>query len=650
MATRAGASPGLGAAPLRVQLLLGLAAVAALLLALLAPPSRAAVPDASPSPGEQQRVGRGRATLGVFDVLAQPALDAKSGPVSLALDSAAPRSSKLHGATRVARTPAGGPVMSLPPAMPVAVSPAAPASASAAASASASAAASASASASASEPAAASSAPAPAPAAAAGLGGSGLLVRLVSAGRLLAPAADAGTASLPTYELAGGAPARFVLDVAVAGRPPPTGQSPGEFDLWRADVSGRRPSSGRELVASVPVVIARNAWGPAGVAAASPDVYSFELALPPDAGGTYRLEVHLQQQAFHEATFQSDACAVTRDPLSLQATVMLVVAAEPAPAAAAGPAGGGGLFRGWYEGNLTADEPSYMWHSAPAAPTLRYFTPTEARSCLADKWLAFVGDSTMEEVAISTVLLTGTPFEEDWASADLASASCRSLGFRPTRMFDTDAVASALAAVGARVTMHWAAATDVCRDLGGAKTFEDPDFVARFLAAHTPDRAGGRTPHVVFNTGLHDLGRVSPRFTLDDFRRQMRTAVLPALASVRAAMRIFKTSNPKSGEYACRGHGVQVNVGEAAVQALNRESLQLLAEARGGAALGDPPPSPEAWRLLDEHALLLPLHDESQVHQHHCSDVLIRPPRSLERVHAGCLASAHALLSMLCPG
>ena len=633
-------------------LVAGLAAASALLLALalLSLDSRAAAPAAE---------RRGRATLGVFDALAPFGI--KSGPVSSTLDVAV-RSSKLHGnstAHGVARSPGGGAARSSSSASASATGPAAmdsalvTASAAASAMATASAAASATASAAVSATAAAAvlaSATATASAAAsasAAAAAAGLLVRLVSAGRLLAPPAGSGATSPPTYELAAGAPARFVLDVAVAGRPPPA--SPAEFDLWRVDVSGRRPSSGRELVASVPVVVERNAWGAAGVAAASADVYAFELTLPPDAGGTYRLEVHLQQQAFHEATFKSDACAVTRDPLSLQATVMLVVAAEPAPAAAAGPAGSGALFRGWYEGNLTVDEPRYTWHSA--APTLRYFSPAEARACLADKWLAFVGDSTMEEVAISTVLLTGTLFEEDWASADLASASCRSLGFRPTRMFDTDAVASALGPVGVRVTMHWAAATDVCRDLGGAKTFEDPDFVARFLAAHAPDRAGGRTPHVVFNTGLHDLGRISPQFTLDDFRRQMRTAVLPALASVRAAMRIFKTSNPKSGEYACRGHGVQINVGEAAVQAINRESLLLLAEARRGASLGDPPPSSssEAWRVLDEHALLLPLHDESQVHQHHCSNVLIRPPRSLERVNAGCLASAHALLNVLCP-
>jgi hypothetical protein len=170
-------------------------------------------------------------------------------------------------------------------------------------------------------------------------------------------------------------------------------------------------------------------------------------------------------------------------------------------------------------------------------------------------------------------------------------------------------------------------------------TFEDAAFLQRFFAAHAPDRAGERRPHLVFNTGLHDLGRISPRFDVRDFRRHMASSVLPALASVSAAARVFKTSNPKTGEYACKGHGVQSNVGEAAVQALNRVTLELLA-TQG---------APAGWRVLDEHALLLPLHEASQLKQHHCSDVLLRPPRSLDRVYSGCQASAHALLSELCP-
>jgi hypothetical protein len=281
----------------------------------------------------------------------------------------------------------------------------------------------------------------------------GLLVRLVTAGRL----SSARTASLPTFDVLAGSPATFVLDPAALGHPPPLDTMdefpPAVFDLWRVDVSGIRPSTGRAVRASVPVSIRRNAWR----ATPSANVYAFELALPPDEGATYSLEVFLQQAAFHSSTFQSDECSVTRAPQTLKATISLVTVAAAAlqqqQQQQQQPMPNDGitsdLFRGWYESNnSTLDAAPFTWHSASAATAMRYFTPSEARTCLAGKWLAFVGDSTMEELAISTVLLTNTSFEEDWTNAN-----CPSLGFRAARMFDTDAVASRLKDIGARVTM-----------------------------------------------------------------------------------------------------------------------------------------------------------------------------------------------------
>lgn len=65
---------------------------------------RAAEPQGSPGVGQQPH---GRAALGIFDVLAQPALDAKSGPVMSTLDSGLSKLRSEGAAQGAARTPGG---------------------------------------------------------------------------------------------------------------------------------------------------------------------------------------------------------------------------------------------------------------------------------------------------------------------------------------------------------------------------------------------------------------------------------------------------------------------------------------------------------------------------------------------------------------
>jgi hypothetical protein len=279
-------------------------------------------------------------------------------------------------------------------------------------------------------------------------------------------------------------------------------------------------------------------------------------------------------------------------------------------------------------------------------PVFHYFTPAEARSCVAGKWLAFIGDSTMEEVALTTLLLTGAAYDEGWGGPH-----CAKLGFKTARVFDTDGApprspllaGNGSAGGGARFTMYWAGAADACDNLQGSAAFAQPDFVARLLAAHAPDAGGPggapRRPTVIFNTGLHDLGRTD--FTSAGYGALLAGPVAATLASIAGpgSPVILKSSNPKTGDYACQGHGAQSNVGEAAVQALN-------ALAPAALAAGGLPTVP-----FDEHALLAPLYEEGEVSQHHCAHALLRwMPRALgPAVHDGCLAAGHAVLNIVCP-
>lgn len=447
---------------------------------------------------------------------------------------------------------------------------------------------------------------------------------------------------------AGASPARFALNAAAFGRPAPQAVDAGVRDLWRVDISGT--VEGQEVRAGATVDIAVDAWSPPGAPGTGAPLYTFELTLPPVPGAAYRLELFLQQTAFNTAGFRSETCRESRDPASmvLNTTLRLVrgVVATRAPSGSGAivpPQAPPSLFRGWYSRNATRNESAtpverFAWHagggSGGSAP-FRYFTPPEARQCLAGKWLAFVGDSTMEELAISTLLLTGASYDEGWSDA-----YCAKLGFKTARIFDTGrgtAPAPELAAGGTRITMYWAAATEACADLRGTYAFTSEPFLAGLRAAHVPDNGGARKPIVLFNTGLHDLARSLPPINVGDFQGHVSGVIADTLRGFIGETLILKSSNPKTGEYACKGHGAQTNVGEAAVQAVNRLSQEALRASN------------LTFSVLDEHALLLPFSEPTELRQHHCTDILIRPPRSLERVYSGCLATAQALLNMLCP-
>jgi hypothetical protein len=284
----------------------------------------------------------------------------------------------------------------------------------------------------------------------------------------------------------------------------------------------------------------------------------------------------------------------------------------------------------------------------PSQCELRYFTSAQARACLAGKWIAFIGDSTIEVLAISTALLIHGSFNELWAISPCT------LPYQRARTFDTrtDLVN------GVRIIMFWAAATTPCSDGTGVASFRADSFRLRLSRAHAKDMEGTRAPRIIANSGLHDIANQSTTWTAE-YEVALTRTVLPLLSNLTRPHKLtWKTSNPKTARYACtsmRG----VVPGEAAVEAMN---------AAAERAIATRPVATLPVTVLDQNAILLPLHETTYVSQHRCSSVLRagftgRAPdgsfdarlmfasgeRTMGGVYSGCIATVHAMLSMICP-
>ena len=496
--------------------------------------------------------------------------------------------------------------------------------------------------------------------------------------------------TLPSGNAVRAAPrVRLVRDDSVLEQAAMSANSSGKQRLTASAAGETRESSSSGT--SAPTVPPSRSPTPTMAPSPIPALYSFTLALPPVPGVNYTMRLFLQQAGFSSQTLTSDTCTGPQDPASLVliASIGVVDAAAAVPVTIA-PDGSieeapllrpavdtgkkpalveaSSIFTGWYEippvdapfpfwsSQAPQGKRIFEWHSpgrgsdhasgssgGKTSKGFRYFTPTEAAQCLAGKWLAFLGDSTMEELAISTVLVTGADFNEGWT--DAGETGCRSLGFKNARQFDSAVLqpGPALWQAGTRVSMFWSAGERPCKDLSGVATFEDPAWLARALIAHAPDEVNGvkRRPTVIFNSGLHDLA--NRHMDVNRYTRLMRDAALPFLVGNISGRVIYKTSNPKTGDYACNIPTVRDKVGEAGVEGIDDIALRLI---------NDRPDAPSVFSVLDENALLCPFTEPEQILQHHCSNVLIRKdstPRALAHVYSGCLATAHALLNLLCP-
>jgi len=439
--------------------------------------------------------------------------------------------------------------------------------------------------------------------------------------------------------------------------------------------------------------------------------YAFVAALP-QTPGCYDATLYLSQEGFStsgSAQYTSAKCTVVRDPSAAVAAARIVALTGTAgsqqewqqPAEALAPVAPPGQWQrcpGYYEELADSDvawagvvRPARVhrqWRASRACPTVaasarapagagilpgsgvdapppssrsdRYFSVAAARQCLAGRWLAFVGDSTVEEVAIATTVLAGVSFSEDWTDSSEATGtgSCwHKMGFKAARSFDSSAAAADGATPactssnasqpdrdgclppGTRVTMHWAGGPTPCYDLAGLRSWDTAAFVRHLTGALAPDLGGTRRPTVVFNSMLHDLGTNAPHFSADEYTARLGAA-LDTLVPLAAPPLIWKTGNPKTGRYSCAGGGYRERLGQAAVDAANALALGALA-SRGVHA-----------DVLDEGALLMPLGGEDgELHEHHCAVALLtRPPRVADQLGAGCVAAVHALLHLLCPG
>ena len=436
--------------------------------------------------------------------------------------------------------------------------------------------------------------------------------------------------------------ATFILDPTAIGRPPPTAAT---YDVFRIDVGGRLPRGrgGGHLInfRSSPRVSASPATGQ----------YAFALALPPVPGTRLTVAVRVHQTGFVVAALGSRTCA-NKKAAPVQAIDITVVAPKAGPDDAAPtplllPCGRGGadeMVTGWYESSQHGAAPrpvdirqharqSFSW--TPAQCRLDAFTAASARTCLAGRWLAFVGDSTMEEIAIATVLLLHGSFDHAWTRA-------RCKGNPSSRMFDTGTDLPD----GIRVTMWWAGTRETCRNFEGTVVFADPLFVSRFTAFHARDGVNGtRSPTVIANSGLHDLARETP-LTREEYAGMLSTLMLPLLLDIGAPHHIvWKAINPKLNAMVCH-RGPWLNRSE--FEASGDAAVQVLNAAAEGAIAALPAAARRRFALLDEHALLLPMYEEMD--NHHCTVVRTENAgrRSMDGVFSGCLATVHALLALLC--
>ena len=430
--------------------------------------------------------------------------------------------------------------------------------------------------------------------------------------------------------------ATFLLDPVAIGRPVPTKSL---FDVFRVDVHGYAPSANEgtrvPILASPRVSLLPNSGS-----------YVFTLALPPVLGASAIVHVRLHQGGFHVDALGSQTCARHRSE-AVQSFRVQVVA--PAPTAALPLCGGPAVpWEGWYTASRQLAQTSALFKTrqnrlaprhfawTPAHCKLLPLEPSTAISCLHGRWLAFIGDSTTEELAITmALLLNGNTFDESWTLT-----TCK--GSPSARMFDTRQNLPG----GIRITMYWIGTISPCNNFEGTVVFTNATFTAQMSAFHASDMNGVRFPTIVANTGLHDLARKLP-FTVDEYFTLLSQQVLPLLVTLSGSERIiWKSINPKMKQIVCNraawhDSATYAATGDAAVQTLN--------EAAKSAIANLPNTTRNRIVLLDEHALLLPMYD--QMDYHHCTIVRdAAGKRSMNGVFSGCIATVQSLLSLLCTG
>ena len=299
-------------------------------------------------------------------------------------------------------------------------------------------------------------------------------------------------------------------------------------------------------------------------------------------------------------------------------------------------------------GDTQVDGNKFATDSAAA-----YFSVADARACLAIKWLAFIGDSTVQELAITTLFVGGAGFSSRWIDFNLSADENISADPTPAtivREFDTNragASSSLSLAPGARVTMHWGGGPTRTDNFHGLRVWELPAYVQRAVATLLPGSSGvagggdSLRPIIVFNSGLHDLASPSPPYSPVAYAAQLRAAValLSNLTHPQFGF-IWKTSNPKTGHKSCDGGGAVYNKGQAAVDDMNAIALGVL---RASSA---------RFSVLDEATMLQPLDGADGLAHHHCAADVMKVylgQRTIDMIGVGCIAAAQGLLQLICP-
>ena len=446
-----------------------------------------------------------------------------------------------------------------------------------------------------------------------------------------------------TYILPPSGRGTFVINAAAMGRRFPNSTA-GRNDVWRVAVLESHVNS---TVFAAPSVEIRRAPSGTGLVA------SFSLALPPalvagpgalttPAFANYTLRLWLHMAEYWAEGPGADSTNTASDlfdsaSVRLEAVVLVPVARPHDPSLhhdASWPIANGyspdmsarrkcsrddfetAVGEGWYSLESPVGWPrAYRaWHSS----TCEFPVPglASTRRSLARKWIAFLGDSTTEELGLVMLLAANITLEQQWAQA-----SCRE---HPWRVFDTGKLP---ALDGGRVSFLWASNPEPCDNWLGVRTFNDTRWLSKLSTHMTRD---GVPDILVFNTGLHDINWVTSfvQFDRADFVRQLDGAlrVLRHIVGNKCLI-VWKTISVSSASVF------------PIISAMNAAALGVV---RAHAEFGP-------FAVFDQVALLLVtrfFHDGSfRGNPNHCSDIYSTQDRAL--VADACVASVGALSVLL---
>lgn len=327
--------------------------------------------------------------------------------------------------------------------------------------------------------------------------------------------------------------------------------------------------------------------------------------------GTYEIHVNLLQSSFRPNLVKSDLCFLPKDPAGILHVFNVHSIIKKKSAVDQRRCDRTDDVASLSQGAFVipkrksfefVDGPP-IWNTFNCA--LRHFDAKDALKLLDNKWIAFSGDSTIMELAVTTLDLLGWNKElAAWSEKSFRTFKKHKDSWR--RTFDTALKVYPNRNNNTRISMFWAANTESFGNHMGLKVFDDANYVYRWKKQHSTvintNRPYRDKPHVlVFNSGLHDFKNHD--FTFDKYEERL-TRVLDIIENAADTV-IWKNTNPKTHDLTCRMHGHDDYTGEAGIDYINQITYKHVSKRRG-------------MIFFDENSILRAI--PAQVNHHHCEN------------------------------